>query len=272
MIKISNNSNPTIPLPKRWKQLKQKLVNDEWILDRVSESHHIFTKVGRRCIPLAFHGGTMSPQYATLILKQAEIGSVIGNEVGIINYKEGGENDNTYCRRRIKIRYKPLKVPLENKVEIDEDNRQRKQEEHLHIEHQRQSFERNQRSTHLNEKRTKLLEKVQVKIAAGEYKTAIDLMESVEINEFGSSCNLYDFNCNILFYRLVSIEEYALSLPDFNSKRQRDEITKTLSLSTRIMDNSPERRNEIRDFVSKLQQRIVSKYMSGLLDIAGYYK
>ena len=61
-------------------------------------------------------------------------------------------------------------------------------------------------------------------------------------------------------------------MPDFNSKRQRDEITKTLSLSARIMDNSPERRNEIRDFVSKLQQRIVSKYMSRLLDIAGHYK
>ena len=121
----------------------------------------------------------MSQQYAALILKQAEIGSVIGNEVGIINYKEGGENDNTYCRRRIKIRYKPLKVPLENKVEIDEDNRQRKQEEHLHIEHQRQSFERNQRSINLSEKRTKLLERVQFKIAAGEYKTVVDLMELI---------------------------------------------------------------------------------------------
>ena len=87
MIKISNNSNPIIPLPKRWKQLKQKLVNDEWILDRVSGSYHIFTKVGRRCILLAFYGGTMSPQYAALILKQAEIGSEIDNEVGIINYK-----------------------------------------------------------------------------------------------------------------------------------------------------------------------------------------
>ena len=38
------------------------------------------------------------------------------------------------------------------------------------------------------------------------------------------------------------------------------------------MENYPKRRNDIRDFVSKLQQRIVSKYMSGLLDIAGYYK
>ena len=150
MINISNNSNPIIPLPKRWKQLKQKLVNDEWILDRVSGSHHIFTKVGRRCIPLAFHGGTISPQYAALILKQAEIGSEIDNEIGIVkyipnsqeipNYKEGGENDETYCKKEDKIRYKPLKVPLKKKVEIDEESRQRKQEEHLHIEYQRQYF------------------------------------------------------------------------------------------------------------------------------------
>ena len=174
--------------------------------------------VGRRCILLAFYGGKMSPQYAALILKQAEIGSKIDNEVGIINYKEGVENDDTYCKKEDKIRYKPLKVPLENKVEIDEESRQRKQEEHLHTEYQRQSFERNQRSTNLSEKRTKLLERVQVKIAAGEYKTAIDLMESIEINEFGSSCNLYDFNCNTFFYRLVSIEEYLLSCLNFNSK------------------------------------------------------
>ena len=179
MIKISNNSNPIIPLPKRWKQLKQKLVNDEWILDRVSGSHHIFTKVGRRCIPLAFHGGTMSPQYAALILKQAEIGSEIDDEVGIPNYKEGGENDDTYCKKEGEISYKPLKVPLKKKVEIDEESRQRKKEEHLHIEYQRQSFKRNQRSINLSEKRTKLLERVQLKIAAGEYKTAVDLMESI---------------------------------------------------------------------------------------------
>ena len=189
MIKISNNSNPIIPLPKRWKQLKQKLVNDEWILDRVSGSHHIFTKIGRRCIPLAFHGGTISPQYAALILKQAEIGSEIDNEIGIVkyipnsqeilNYKEGGENDEIYCKKEDKIRHKPLKVPLKKKVEIDEESRQRKQEEHLHIEYQRQSFERNQRSINLSEKWTKLLERVQFKIATGEYKTAVDLMESI---------------------------------------------------------------------------------------------
>jgi len=61
----------TTVLPKRWFQLKHVLEKEEWKLDRISGSHHIFTKPKCRCIPVAFHGGTVSRRYASLILKQA---------------------------------------------------------------------------------------------------------------------------------------------------------------------------------------------------------
>jgi hypothetical protein len=38
---------------------------------RVSGSHHIFTKPRCRCIPVAFHDGTITPSYAATVLRQA---------------------------------------------------------------------------------------------------------------------------------------------------------------------------------------------------------
>jgi hypothetical protein len=55
---------------KRWVQLTQALERDSLKLERISGSHHIFTKPGRRCIPVAFHGGSVSPRYASVVRRQ----------------------------------------------------------------------------------------------------------------------------------------------------------------------------------------------------------
>jgi hypothetical protein len=50
--------------------LTQALERDSLKLERISGSHHIFTKPGRRCIPVAFHGGSVSPRYASVVRRQ----------------------------------------------------------------------------------------------------------------------------------------------------------------------------------------------------------
>ncbi|MBD3345704.1 MAG: addiction module toxin, HicA family [Chitinivibrionales bacterium] len=56
------------------KELIKILENDGWILDRISGSHHILIKEGKRSIPVPVHGKKDIPiGLAKKILKQAGI-------------------------------------------------------------------------------------------------------------------------------------------------------------------------------------------------------
>ena len=59
-----------ITLSYRFVQLQKNLEEDAWLLDRINGSHHVFIKAGRRCIPVAFHGGTTSLHHVSMMLKQ----------------------------------------------------------------------------------------------------------------------------------------------------------------------------------------------------------
>mmetsp|Transcript_23299 Transcript_23299/g.28628 ORF Transcript_23299/g.28628 Transcript_23299/m.28628 type:complete len:113 (+) Transcript_23299:157-495(+) len=84
-------NNFTSSPPKRWIRLRQMLEKEDYVLERISGSHHIFSKPGRRCIPVAFHGGTISQKYAVMVLKQAGIGRPQGNEIPINKKGHGCE-------------------------------------------------------------------------------------------------------------------------------------------------------------------------------------
>lgn len=56
------------------KQLKKLLVESGWQLDRISGSHHITIREGRRSIPVPVHGNADLPKgLVNAILKQAGI-------------------------------------------------------------------------------------------------------------------------------------------------------------------------------------------------------
>lgn len=56
------------------KQLKKLLVESGWRLDRISGSHHIMIRDGRRSIPIPVHGNADLPKgLINAILKQAGI-------------------------------------------------------------------------------------------------------------------------------------------------------------------------------------------------------
>jgi len=56
------------------RDLKKRLEAHGWFLDRISGSHHIMTKEGRRSIPVPVHGATDLPKaLVKAILKQAAI-------------------------------------------------------------------------------------------------------------------------------------------------------------------------------------------------------
>jgi hypothetical protein len=77
-------------------------------------------------------------------------------------------------------------------------------------------------------------------------------MSSMEIGGLGSSSDLYDFNCHVLFYRMVALGEHALSSLDVNSEAQRKEIDSSLTTAADVMRCSPERRSDVRDLAMKL--------------------
>jgi predicted RNA binding protein YcfA (HicA-like mRNA interferase family) len=56
------------------KQLKKRMEEHGWILDRISGSHHIMVQKGRRSIPVPIHGTADLPKgLVKAILKQAGI-------------------------------------------------------------------------------------------------------------------------------------------------------------------------------------------------------
>lgn len=56
------------------KELKKILESKGWRLDRISGSHHIMIREGRRSIPIPVHGSVDLPKgLVHAILKQAEI-------------------------------------------------------------------------------------------------------------------------------------------------------------------------------------------------------
>jgi len=56
------------------KQLKKLLEEHGWLLDRISDSHHIMIRDGSRSIPIPVHGSTDLPRgLVNSIMKQAGI-------------------------------------------------------------------------------------------------------------------------------------------------------------------------------------------------------
>jgi predicted RNA binding protein YcfA (HicA-like mRNA interferase family) len=56
------------------KELAKILRENNWIVDRIKGSHHIFIKEGKRAIPVPVHGSKDLPTgLVKAILKQAEI-------------------------------------------------------------------------------------------------------------------------------------------------------------------------------------------------------
>ena len=58
------------------KDIVRLLNNNGWMLDRISGSHHVFVKLGKRSVPVPVHGSKDLPKgLVKAILKQAEIKS-----------------------------------------------------------------------------------------------------------------------------------------------------------------------------------------------------
>jgi predicted RNA binding protein YcfA (HicA-like mRNA interferase family) len=56
------------------KELANLLRQNEWVLNRINGSHHIFVKKNKRSIPVPIHGSKDLPKgLVKAILKQAEI-------------------------------------------------------------------------------------------------------------------------------------------------------------------------------------------------------
>ncbi|MFI5379387.1 MAG: type II toxin-antitoxin system HicA family toxin [Tepidisphaerales bacterium] len=57
-----------MPSPVRFAEIRRYLESHGWTLERISGSHHVFTKPGRRTFPIPVHGGKVKYGY----LKEAK--------------------------------------------------------------------------------------------------------------------------------------------------------------------------------------------------------
>lgn len=61
-------------MPMTGKKLIKLMKKNGWVLDRVSGSHHVMIKEGRRSVPVPVHGNKDLPKgLLKAIMKQAEI-------------------------------------------------------------------------------------------------------------------------------------------------------------------------------------------------------
>mmetsp|Transcript_17947 Transcript_17947/g.44356 ORF Transcript_17947/g.44356 Transcript_17947/m.44356 type:complete len:738 (+) Transcript_17947:117-2330(+) len=274
------------PPPKRWVRVKKMLEDDGWELDRITGSHHVFTKPGVRCIPLAFHGGTISNDYAGRVLRQAGLGGSCEDtsnnddedRLGIIQ-ESNTDTDNDMMAKEATSKKSPKDrrkqpvstIPPTKAVQLEEAHREN-QAMILRQQFERLALERSNHRLAKEAERTEILEGIQELIATGEFEAAIESTVFVDsIGSFGSSHEEWKFNLDVIFYRMVCLSEYALSSCPFNSPQQREHLELAFNLLKRFIELSPEQRDEAREFASSLQKRIVKEYTNGLSDLYSQY-
>jgi len=145
------------------------------------------------------------------------------------------------------------------------------------IEYSRQVFHKIELEKEINQQRLEdernvLLQTIQQFIASNKYKDVLEITSSVKNLDFGSSSELYEFSCNIIFYRTIALGEHALSSLGFNSKEQHDTINEALDFAGIAMEASPEQRAGVRELASNLQQRVFARYIDGLLCVHRLYR
>ena len=59
-----------MPSEVRFAEIRRLLEDHGWTLDRISGSHHIFTKPGERSISIPVHHGRVKPGYVGRIKKE----------------------------------------------------------------------------------------------------------------------------------------------------------------------------------------------------------
>lgn len=61
-----------MPSPVRFAIVKKTLEDHGWVLNRISGSHHIFTKAGRTPISIPVHRNKVKPKYVRDVQKAIE--------------------------------------------------------------------------------------------------------------------------------------------------------------------------------------------------------
>lgn len=249
-------------LPVKWKRLTKLFEERSWRVDRISGSHYVFTKPGRRCIPLAFHGNkSLTRRYAKLVLRQAQI---IGDKEALSGGRDEtedsedqtgyvGDCSNNKEEETAKNTDKWVR-PIPGSKALSE----LKGEERDELKEQRKMEEETKQQEQLRQ--LKVLEQVQCDVAAGKYHKAIASIEREAPDLVGSSDWKFDFSSDLIFFKLVSLTEIAFEHP-FGSDHQHKAIINASKLSIRFMEAVRDRRQEARLLATAFQDRAVRLYL-----------
>lgn len=258
-----------IDVPDKWRRLEKILTSHSWQVERITGSHHIFRKDGHGSIPVAFHGGSISRNYARLVLRQA---GIMG-----MDYKV----DDDDCASDLTIlSHEVSQVSLSNNGAAQDNAKVVNipaSIQHSHItDHEREITRSKQNQRQIEDsaeilRRQTLLDRIQEKIASGKYTEAIKIIDDEKVDFVGNSDKKASFVLDIIFYKLVAYTEEAFETHEFNSKPQHECILATLRLANEYMEFSLERRNEVKDMTLALQAKFIQRYMVGISNYFGQY-
>lgn len=159
---LPNNVHPK--LFKRADQLFKHVVSQGWQCVRITGSHHIFVRAGRRCLPVAVHGGCMRPDAVRAVLRNM-VAPIIADAKAD---PQARHEDNTaqQSQHEISRRGPVYKEPVLCNAEHPDD---------VAVARARADEKLAAEIRHLQV----LLDKVQIAVADGRYADAVAITDSV---------------------------------------------------------------------------------------------
>ena len=254
-------------VPQKWRHLRRLLEDHGWTEDRISGIHYVFIKPGHRCIPLAFHGASVSKRYAKLVLQQAKILTDTNDKCTDATVLEAFDEeeviedptsnsgrslakDNPLCKRVSEKRTIPPARCLTEVTDLE------------NLQLMRQAEMLKEKACVEQKRQIELLDAIQCEITAGEFARALELIKGEHLDLVVGSSNIqFRFASDLNFFKLVALMERAFDEFPFDSKQQQESIIEILKQASRFMEVVCDRRNEVRLLGMSLQRRVIEQYL-----------
>lgn len=246
------------PIPDKFRRLSKLLEAHEWKLVRITGSHYIFEKPGKRCIPVAFHGGSISRRYAEMVVQQAGLlTNTNASDVSLPFESLSLEEEEACLAIRVANRETAQQKPrdLENRdptvrVRMPAQKPLSCVGEHekqilVHLQHKKEQ----ERADMFTRQRI-ILKDIRNAMKVGDYDSALEKVHDEKVDVVGSSDSGFNFTEALLHSKIDALANLALQKHALGSKAQHHYIRQAIEASVLYSENYPERRPAVRALFS----------------------
>jgi predicted RNA binding protein YcfA (HicA-like mRNA interferase family) len=244
-------------------RLFKALTEVGWHHDRISGSHHVFTRDGSSCLPVAVHGGKVRRDVAYHILRRACLPEAIVHETD-----DAVEPASLNLEEVVPALVPARSAAAEDRWAVASDNereqlRAREEQAANELQRERGAFEL-------------LLQEAQRAILDGDYATVHEQLGPA----LGSGTEAaldslierigYELIGDALFFFSTALGQLAVSEGEagFGSVEQQQLILTAFAACKRLLERFREKRDEARALLRSLLSRVYSLYLGRLMDLA----